>query len=172
MKRIVCACLILLSFSCGGPRRVLLQPTGTAATIQIAGEGSRRVELIAIGGDTLCFLGDGFHEVPVARINRLDLDIDRGLGWILPVIFTQALPTGLVASVMWVDDDRIGVVAVGAVVTGVTLYSLISTTPKAEYRWPFTTEDLEELRAYARYPFGLTEAQKEILRAQHAASTP
>jgi len=161
MRKLLMVLPALMLLSCGS-EKVILRPEGSMAQIILKDQRKQTAELLALNDKFLICLADTLLEIPVDDIAGLKLTIDESRGWIVPVMFLQALPSVILISA--VDDDEKWIGALGLGITALTWASFELSGPRVSFDRPWKEKDIEELRLHMRYLQKLTDDQLMQLR--------
>lgn len=158
MKPIIVILPLMFLISCTQTSE-MLRPEGTIVTLHLHDGESLTYEILEVRDSSLLCRGEGVVDVPFSRIASLQLPRDRSSSWALPVIFFQGVPSAIALAHEW----PYGVL--GIAVTVVTWICFDATDTRLVYDQPWSPGDIETIRYHSRYPFGISEEQRESLRA-------
>ena len=189
MKKNLCATatLVLLFLTSCAPMIRNLQPTGDKADLATHAGGGYVGELLMVTDSTICFRLASGKSVPraswqrgeIVSISLADVQSITVKGyvnrrWIGAVIAFELVPSVLLAAAASAAEAEAGTAfLIGAVPTFLTFVAFAASTPSPpQFQAPFTPEKVEQLKAYVRFPQGLTPRQLEQLLARNQQQTP
>lgn len=152
----------------------LLKPAGDSATVLMLDQRGFVGEVLAVSDTTIYFnIKSGLPDVQVPSIigihvNALAFIEIKGYSnkkWIPALIAFEVIPTLLLGiAAASVDAEASQIMLMVSIPTVINLAIFAASTPPApRFGHPFSSEHLEELKKFARFPQGLTAAQLEQL---------
>ena len=168
---------VLIPITLCAAQNQLLKPGGDTATILMLDQREFVGEVLAVSDTTIYFnIESGLPDVQVPTVGRIigvhvnalafiEIKGYSNRQWIPALIAFEVIPTlllGLAAAS--VDAEASEIMLIVSIPTVINLAIFAASTPAPpRFERPFTPEKLEELRKFARFAQGLTDAQLEQL---------
>lgn len=173
-----CFIILILIVGCSSGNYVVSEKGDTAELVRKDGY-SIECELVSIQDTAIIFsslhqnkqISSTLYYEPLINIKSIKVKGYSGSGWLAPILIFQVLPAGLLTgAALSLDSDNSAVVAV--FIIPILSALLFSGSDEDSPQWNDTQpiENLQDLKKYCHYPFGLTERLLSELLNKHSQS--